>query len=266
MIDLAGTPVRHHVDVDTTIERAFEVFTSMTVWWPPEHRLMEDELREVVIEPRVGGRCYQVGVDDAQCDWGRVLVWEPPRRLVVAWHLTSRFEFDPDAAARQRGGDRIRPDRRATQPRHVGAPVLRPPRPRRRCPPRGRRHAQRLVLDPRSLRRVPGAAMTTPAPAAEPVAPGAATIGRAAGPGRPGPAAGAPADVGLSWSAKSCLREHTRDSSGRTSWWLGPAAAVCDVTWNRTATGRVAGSGSARPCAGRPSSPRRSAAPSSRAS
>ena len=96
MIDLAGTPVRHHVEVDATIERAFDVFTSMTVWWPPEHRLMDSELREVVIEPRVGGRCYQVGVDDAQCDWGKVLVWEPPRRLVVAWHLTSRFEFDPD--------------------------------------------------------------------------------------------------------------------------------------------------------------------------
>ncbi len=170
MIDLAGTPVRHHVDVDTTIERAFEVFTSMTVWWPPEHRLMEDELREVVIEPRVGGRCYQVGVDDSQCDWGRVLVWEPPHRLVVAWHLTSRFEFDPDA---QRASEveigfapigerrsRVTLEHRCFD-RHG---------PRRRCPPRGRRHAQRLVPHPRSLRRVPGAAMTTPAPAAEPVA------------------------------------------------------------------------------------------------
>ena len=48
---------------------------------------MDGELREVVIDPRVGGRCYQVGVDDAQCDWGRVLVWDPPHRLVVAWHL-----------------------------------------------------------------------------------------------------------------------------------------------------------------------------------
>ncbi len=164
MIDLAGTPVRHHVDVDATVERAFSVFTSMSSWWPPEHRLMDSELREVVIEPRVGGRCYQVGVDDAQCDWGRVLVWEPPRRLVVAWHLTSRFEFDPDARARQRGGGRVRAARRAPQPGHAGAPVLRPPRPRRRRSPSSRRHAQRLGPHPRSLRRVPGPAMTAPPP------------------------------------------------------------------------------------------------------
>ena len=146
MIDLAGTPVRHHVDVDATVERAFSVFTTMSSWWPPEHRLMDSELREVIIEPRVGGRCYQVGVDDAQCDWGRVLVWEPPRRLVVAWHLTSRFEFDPDARRASELEVGFEPLDERPQSGHAGAPVLRPPRPRRRRSPGSRRHAQRLVL------------------------------------------------------------------------------------------------------------------------
>jgi hypothetical protein len=94
---VTGTTVARAVEVDAVVERAFEVFTHMTGWWPPEHRIVPAELREVVIEPAVGGACYQVGVDGSRCDWGRVMVWDPPWRLQIAWHLNSRFEFDPDA-------------------------------------------------------------------------------------------------------------------------------------------------------------------------
>jgi uncharacterized protein YndB with AHSA1/START domain len=97
MIDEATAAVRHQIEVDTPPERAFDLFTRMSSWWPPEHRLMEEGLREVVIEPHVGGRCYQVGASGEQCDWAKVLVWEPPHRLVLAWHLTSQFEFDADS-------------------------------------------------------------------------------------------------------------------------------------------------------------------------
>ena len=97
MTGVTGTTFARAVEVDAVVERAFEVFSHMTGWWPPEHRIVPVELREVVIEPAVGGACYQVGVDGSRCDWGRVMVWDPPWRLLIAWHLNSRFEFDPDA-------------------------------------------------------------------------------------------------------------------------------------------------------------------------
>ena len=44
----------------------------------------------VTFEPREGGRIYERTPDGAEHDWGEVLAWEPPRRLVYLWHL--RFD------------------------------------------------------------------------------------------------------------------------------------------------------------------------------
>ena len=29
-------------------------------------------------------------------DWGRVLVWEPPHRIVLDWQLNADFKYDPE--------------------------------------------------------------------------------------------------------------------------------------------------------------------------
>lgn len=91
-------PVRHTVVVDAPCEHAFEVFTrGLDSWWFRDHHIGKEPLQEAVMEPRVGGRVYERGINGAECDWGRVLVWEPPARLVVSWQLND-WQFDPDPA------------------------------------------------------------------------------------------------------------------------------------------------------------------------
>lgn len=85
--------------INAPIERAFEVFTgSFGSWWPREYHIGDTDMVDGVIEPHEGGRWYERGQDGAECDWGRVLAWEPPHRLVITWQISGRWEFDPDPA------------------------------------------------------------------------------------------------------------------------------------------------------------------------
>ncbi|MGH3716950.1 MAG: SRPBCC family protein [Micromonosporaceae bacterium] len=85
------------VTVAVPIEKAFRVFTeSLHTWWPAEYHIGRAEMAEPVMEPKAGGRWYERGVDGSECDWGQVLVWEPPSRLVVTWQITGEWQYDPD--------------------------------------------------------------------------------------------------------------------------------------------------------------------------
>lgn len=50
-----------------------------------------------VLEPRAGGRWYEIGDDGSQCEWGVVLDWDPPRHVAVSWHLDGDFRYNADA-------------------------------------------------------------------------------------------------------------------------------------------------------------------------
>jgi len=92
-------PVRKTIFVNAPPERAFAVFTSgIGDWWPKSHKIGEADLDRPVIDPRAGGRWYQIGVDGSECDIGKVAAWEPPARLILIWQLTAEFKFDPDLA------------------------------------------------------------------------------------------------------------------------------------------------------------------------
>ena len=89
-------PVRKSVRVDAGAARAFDVFTAgLTRWWPRSHHIGAAPMKEGVIEPRVGGRWYERGEDGSECEWGKVLVWEPPYRVVLAWNINPQFKYDP---------------------------------------------------------------------------------------------------------------------------------------------------------------------------
>jgi uncharacterized protein YndB with AHSA1/START domain len=44
----------------------------------------------VTFEPHAGGRIFERTPEGVEHDWGEVVAWEPPRRLVHLWHL--RFD------------------------------------------------------------------------------------------------------------------------------------------------------------------------------
>ena len=82
-------PLRLEFTVACPPERAFSLWAQQTSrWWPHGHSVSGEPGLTVVFEP--GGRIYERTPDGTQHDWGEVLVWDPPHRLVYRWHL--RFD------------------------------------------------------------------------------------------------------------------------------------------------------------------------------
>ncbi|MBF6067864.1 MULTISPECIES: SRPBCC family protein [Nocardia] len=89
--------LRGTATVALPLARAFAFFTdSFGSWWPAAYHIGSAEMADAVVEPRVGGRWYERGVDGSECDWGRVLAWEPPHRLLLTWQINGHWQFDPD--------------------------------------------------------------------------------------------------------------------------------------------------------------------------
>ena len=86
------------ITVEASPERAFDVFAArMGEWWHKEHSIAQGTTQQdVVIEPRAGGRWFELGADGSEHPWGHVITYDPPRRLLLAWQLNRDFVFDPD--------------------------------------------------------------------------------------------------------------------------------------------------------------------------
>lgn len=99
MTQAASAVVRRHIVVQAPAEKAFSVFTErLGDFKPPEHNLLAAPIAETVFEPRVGGHIYDRATDGTECHWARVLVYEPPLRLVFSWDIgpTWQLETDPE--------------------------------------------------------------------------------------------------------------------------------------------------------------------------
>lgn len=73
-------PIRHDVTVRCDPHDAFAIFTGQIgTWWPPDG-YSPGPLRDVRIEPGVGGAVIMELADGSRYQWGTVVTWEPGRR------------------------------------------------------------------------------------------------------------------------------------------------------------------------------------------
>ena len=96
---ITPAPIRKSIHVKASPARAFEVFTAGTArWWLKTHSISttKSPIKDVVIEPRAGGRWFERGEDGSECPWGQVLEWEPPSRLLLGWQIDPDFKYDPN--------------------------------------------------------------------------------------------------------------------------------------------------------------------------
>jgi uncharacterized protein YndB with AHSA1/START domain len=97
MTQTATAVVRREIAVEAPIEKAFAVFTErFGDFKPPEHNLLNAPIAETVFEPRVGGHIFDRGVDGSECRWARVLVYEPPHRVVFSWDIGPTWQIETE--------------------------------------------------------------------------------------------------------------------------------------------------------------------------
>lgn len=74
--------------VPVSIDQAFKIFTAkLDSWWPKEYTWAGEVLETIKIESKKNGRCFERGPHDFELDWGRVIVWEPPTKIIFTWQI-----------------------------------------------------------------------------------------------------------------------------------------------------------------------------------
>jgi uncharacterized protein YndB with AHSA1/START domain len=85
-------PIRKTIEVPCDAETAFDTFVARTsAWWPlavnSVSAMSGQAAKSVTIEPRAGGRIFEVKADGATESWGSVTLFERPRRIVLSWQI-----------------------------------------------------------------------------------------------------------------------------------------------------------------------------------
>ena len=94
-------PVRKSIRVAASQSHAFEVFTSgIGRWWPKKnHSIGPAPMKAMIIEPRLGGRWYELGEDGSETNIGKVVVWDPPARFAVSWDINASWKPDTNVSS-----------------------------------------------------------------------------------------------------------------------------------------------------------------------
>jgi hypothetical protein len=89
--------IKKELLVKASQETAFRVFTErMGDWWPKSHHIGKTPPTDSILEQKVEGRWYSTHEDGTECNIGKVLIWDPFGRVVIAWQVNGNFQYDPD--------------------------------------------------------------------------------------------------------------------------------------------------------------------------
>jgi uncharacterized protein YndB with AHSA1/START domain len=100
--------LQNEVRIDAAPERVFECLLDITGWWGSPY-LISREAKDIVLEPRPGGRVVEVWGQDEGCQWGTVTGIRSPRLLEITGTIgidgpvlvVQRFEIEAaDGGAR----------------------------------------------------------------------------------------------------------------------------------------------------------------------
>lgn len=108
-------PIVQTIKVKAPPAKAFDLLTlQMGRWWPKTHSIGKAPFVDVIMEPRVGGRWFERDADGNETQWGKVIAWEPPSRVLLAWQINCDWGYDADLLtevevtfAAQDGGTRV---------------------------------------------------------------------------------------------------------------------------------------------------------------
>ncbi len=90
-------PIVHRTLVKTPPARTFDLFAAhMEHWWPKGKTIGKAPHVAIVIEPRTDGRWYERDAEGNETQWGKVLAWEPPSRLLLGWQINAQWVYDSD--------------------------------------------------------------------------------------------------------------------------------------------------------------------------
>ncbi len=107
----AAGPITHELRVSCPPDEAFATFTGrIDRWWPPEG-YAPGPIRDVRIEPRVGGAVVHELHSGELYRWGTVLTWEPGRRYRQTFSLAQDPEHPSEldvSFAAEAGGTVVR--------------------------------------------------------------------------------------------------------------------------------------------------------------
>jgi uncharacterized protein YndB with AHSA1/START domain len=81
-------PIVKQVTIAKPADQVFRMFTAeIDRWWPLKaYSVGKETAKSCAIEPRVGGRVFERSEHGVECDWGKVLTWDPPRTFACSWH------------------------------------------------------------------------------------------------------------------------------------------------------------------------------------
>ena len=94
---MTETAVNRSIVIEASAEHAFKIFTErFGDFKPREHNLLGSPITETVFEGHVGGHIYDRGQDGSECRWARILVYEPPTRVVFSWDIGVQWQIEAD--------------------------------------------------------------------------------------------------------------------------------------------------------------------------